>query len=268
MSIIDQLVLSTIRMECTLIDNSICTGTGYFFNFNIGEAQVPCVVTNKHVIKNASSAKFIFTTSKDGKPQFGNTEKFVLDNFEKICIPHPEAEIDLAILPIAPLVSNVKNLHIVYLDKTLIPDPDLLNTLSTMEDIVMIGYPNGIWDEENNLPIIRRGITATHPKLEYNGLPQFVIDAACFPGSSGSPVFLANIGSYAQEGGIALGTRIKLLGTLYAGPQYSANGEIVTTPIPTNNRVVSKTHLMMHLGYVIQSSKLNGFESTLRELIK
>ncbi len=44
----------------------------------------------------------------------------------------------------------------------------------------MIGYPNGIWDEANNMPIIRRGITATHPNFNYNGKPEFMIDAACF----------------------------------------------------------------------------------------
>lgn len=52
----------------------------------------------------------------------------------------------------------------------------------------MVGYPDGIWDEFNNQPIVRRGITATHPKNDFNGKGEFLIDAVCFPGSSGSPV--------------------------------------------------------------------------------
>jgi len=57
----------------------------------------------------------------------------------------------------------------------------------------MIGYPNGLWDHVNNLPLIRRGITASHPGVDYqiegqNGPGVTVIDMACFPDSSGSPV--------------------------------------------------------------------------------
>lgn len=33
-----------------------------------------------------------------------------------------------------------------------------------MEDVVMIGYPIGLSDTYNHKPIIRRGITASHPK--------------------------------------------------------------------------------------------------------
>jgi len=72
----------------------------------------------------------------------------------------------------------------------------------------MVGYPVGIWDSANNMPVIRRGITATHPGKDYEGKSEFMIDAACFPGSSGSPVFLFNLGSYPQKaGGIVIGTR-------------------------------------------------------------
>lgn len=79
----------------------------------------------------------------------------------------------------------------------------------------MIGYPNGIWDSVNNMPIIRKGITATHPRLNYNGRKKFMIDAACFHGSSGSPVLLFNTGTYAtKDGNTTIGTRIMLLGIL------------------------------------------------------
>lgn len=69
----------------------------------------------------------------------------------------------------------------------------------------MIGYPNGLWDSQNNLPIIRRGITATSVKKDYNGKKEFLIDAAVFPGSSGSPVFIFNEGSYSVPGGFSNG---------------------------------------------------------------
>ena len=49
-------------------------------------------------------------------------------------------------------------------------------------------------DEVNNKPVVRKGITATDIRLDYNGRKEFLIDAACFHGSSGSPVFLRKMG--------------------------------------------------------------------------
>lgn len=62
------------------------------------------------------------------------------------------------------------------------------STLDSIEDIIMVGYPCGIWDKVNNRPIIRKGITATDPKVDYMNSQMFLIDCACIQGSSGSPV--------------------------------------------------------------------------------
>ena len=40
----------------------------------------------------------------------------------------------------------------------------------------MIGYPNGLWDKVNGLPFFKRGMTATHPYINYNGREEFVMD--------------------------------------------------------------------------------------------
>jgi hypothetical protein len=132
----------------------------------------------------------------------------------------------------------------------------------------MIGYPNGIWDSANNGSIARRGIIATIPEDDYLGKKQFVIDMACFPGSSGSPVYLANFGSYAdRKGNLNMGTRIKLLGVLYAGPQHTASGEIVLTPVPTQNKPMSFTSMPNNLGYVIKATELDAIESIAETLL-
>ncbi|MFR6298982.1 MAG: hypothetical protein ACLUML_07155 [Acutalibacteraceae bacterium] len=55
------------------------------------------------------------------------------------------------------------------LETDLIPTESKINELSAIEDIVMIGYPIGISDQYNHKPVIRRGITATHPKRIIKG---------------------------------------------------------------------------------------------------
>lgn len=271
---IEQLIHSTVRIECDLGGGAISTGTGYFYVFFEDQEQnVPCIVTNKHVVQGAIKGVINLTVANDGKPQLGNFKSFTIENFESQCIFHDDVNIDLVIFPIAPLLRQAKeakeSFHYIPLAKPTIASDDLLNSLSSMEDIVMIGYPNGIWDSTHNLPIIRRGITATHPRLRYNGKPEFVIDAACFPGSSGSPVFLANLGSYMDaSGALCTGSRIALLGTLYAGPIKKATGEIEIINVPTDTKAISKTDIMINLGYVIQASKLLDFEPKLRGLLE
>src|ERR1700736_1715142 len=100
----------------------------------------------------------------------------------------------------------------------------------------MVGYPNGLWDEANNYPLIRRGITASHPAVDFQikGVATTVIDAACFPGSSGSPVILHNTGTYSdKKGNTVIGSRTMLLGVLFSGPTIQADGKIVVRDIPT-----------------------------------
>lgn len=271
---IEKLIHSTIRIECET-PNGLSSGSGYYFAFLCKDDgfHVPCIVTNKHVIRGATRGRFFLSLQKeDGIPDLGHHFPVIFDNFESMWVGHPDDDVDLAIFPLAPIFTHCQNegkkLHYVMLDKHIIPDQKLLNTLPTMEDIIMIGYPNGIWDEKHNLPIIRKGISATHPKLSYNGKPEFMIDAACFPGSSGSPVFLANIGSFLNEtGALCAGSRIALLGTLYAGPQHTATGEVKVINVPTATKPISVSSIPNNLGLVIHSRKLNDFEPILEQMV-
>ena len=75
-----------------------------------------------------------------------------------------------------------------------------------------------------------------------------------------------NLGGYQTRKGHILGqSRVKLLGTLYAGPQYNAKGEIKVETIPTENIPVSLTAIPNNLGNVIKARALKGFESILKQ---
>lgn len=269
---IELLIHSTIRIECQTEDGP-SSGTGFVFAFlPKGNENIPCVVTNKHVVSGASKGKFHLTLKdKNGEPDLGKHVEINLDNFEKMWISHPDPNIDLVVIPIAQVFNNASskgiNFYYVQLMRENIADSKLLSSISTMEEIIMIGYPNGIWDAKHNLPVIRRGITATHPKLALNGNPEFMIDAACFPGSSGSPVFLANIGSFVNDqGALCAGNRIALLGVLYAGPQHITTGEIKIVEVPTAEKPVSISGIPNNLGLVIHASKVLDFEPILEKL--
>lgn len=267
----ETLTHTTVRLECLLEGNRQSTGTGFFFSFKVDDqTSVPVIITNKHVIEGSKVGTFVLTKSNDqGEPILGQTEKVVLHNFESLWIKHPDENVDLAVFPMAPIYNQAEAKGVKFYAPAIVedflPTPEKLADLSGLENITMIGYPNGIWDEINNLPIVRRGITATNPKNDYNGLPIFVIDCACFPGSSGSPVFIFDQGGYLNAKGVLnIGSgRLILLGVLFAGPQHVAAGEIQTIEMPMAHVPISLSKIPNNLGFVVKAQKITDFRKLL-----
>lgn len=268
LSLSEKLTYSTIRIECFDVKGNMSTGTGYFFNFKVNKdtgEHIPTIITNKHVIKNAFCGKLIFCTSKDGEPLNNKHHTINITDFEKAWIHHNFTDVDLCVMPIAQLLEDTKakDIELFYISLGIenLPKKEDLEDLTALEELIMIGYPNGIWDSYNNKPIIIKGITATHPALDYNNKKEFVIDMACFPGSSGSPVFLLSEGSYTSKksGSLMIGSsKFFLLGTLYAGPQHNVIGQIVSVPIST--KPITFLTIPNNLGFVIKHDRILELE--------
>jgi hypothetical protein len=120
----------------------------------------------------------------------------------------------------------------------------------------MIGYPQGIYDVANNAAVARRGISASPLRNRYEGRDEFLVDMAVFHGSSGSPVMIADEGSYATKTGIAFGTRFFLVGILYGGHSATTQGQIVMSPAPTALIPVPEVRQMIHLGACVRSTRI------------
>ena len=264
---------STVRIACNGKDGSQSIGTGFTYGIleNENNQGLPAIITNKHVIEGATEGHFFLTVDDGlGNPNFGKYVSVTLKNFSEIWLPHPNPEVDLAACMVGGLFNQMEaegcQVFARCLTKRLIPTPQQLTELSAIEDIVMIGYPSGIWDKSNNIPLVRRGITSTPPYLDYEGRKEFMIDAACFPGSSGSPVFILNQAFYSDRMGTIVPTnRVLLLGILYAGPQYTAEGHIVIVDAPTVQRPVSLSSVPMNLGLCLKAERLLDFEKVVLE---
>jgi hypothetical protein len=277
LGIVEQLTHSTVRIECTLANGSSSCGTGFFMHFlKNGDMSFPVIVTNKHVIAGAKVGYIHLTFADEkGGPNLGSYQRCTLNDFEQQWVLHPDPNVDLAVLPIFHVLEGIrestgKSCFFIGLDAKLIATSAQREAFSAMEDVVMIGYPNGIWDKKHNLPVIRKGITATHVKTKWNGKDEFLTDIASFPGSSGSPVFLVNMGSYIDNQGIThIGqSRIHLLGVHYAGAQHQADGTIEIVTVPTDTRPVPVTLIPNNIGVVINSQRILDFEPILAALLK
>jgi hypothetical protein len=272
MTIAQQLLHSTIRIECADAKGNGSSGTGFNFAFQLGNVVVPAIITNRHVFHNAESIAFHYTMADADGHSTGKHERITIPNFAKVWIGHPDASVDLAILPMQPVFNYMKgegkNFFYVNITQDIIVSPEGLASLDVIEDVTMIGYPNGLWDDVNNLPIVRRGITATSAGKEYRGRREFLIDAACFPGSSGSPVFIYNSGSFSGAGGgLTIGTRLMLIGVLFAGHIHTAVGEIKVVPIPTATGPVPVSQIPNNLGICIHASRILDFIPVLEKIV-
>ncbi len=264
----EQMLYSTVKITTLSDDGTVETGTGFFFDFVIeGSKFIPTIVTNKHVMEGADRIKIVFHIAEQGRPS-GQFVTYDIGVTSGSVFNHPDPNVDLCAIPIANILleSNTNNKPIfakaIRLD--VIPPDEDWQYFDVIEDVTMIGYPRGISDETNNLPVVRRGITATSLGKPYNGKQEFMVDMACFPGSSGSPVFLYNSGMYIdrRNNSIIAGERLYFVGVLHAGPTIGNDGQIVLAQQP---KIYVPT--MMHLGYVIRSTQLRVLDAEIRRLL-
>jgi hypothetical protein len=241
----------------------IKAGTAFFFHFTAKDDKVvPVLVTNKHVVEGCTSAGIVVhTIATSGKKPMGNQPIQFSARLGAEWIPHSDDKIDLCAYPVGPLFNSM-NPGPFYraLDKSIIPSQTDLESLDAVEDLLMAGYPNGLWDEVNNYHLIRRGITSSHPGVDFmvNGVATTVADIAVFPGSSGSPVFVFNKSGYADKRGtLSIGAaRVMFIGVLYSGPVIQNDGTIVIRNIPTAQEPIPRITTPMNLGYVMKAREL------------
>jgi len=68
--------------------------------------HVPVVITNKHVIEGALRGRLIFTkSSMDNQPLDTRHFPITLNNFESFWRKHPDPNVDLCAMPIAPFIN-------------------------------------------------------------------------------------------------------------------------------------------------------------------
>lgn len=263
-TIVEELLYSVKRVEATLQDGSLSVGTGYLCRIPHGENQaIIFCVTNKHVTQGAKSIRLLMHTATIGKPGPDGGQAFI-ELSGAIFAPHPDDSVDLCALAIAPAVTewekinSGKALFYRVLDEENLYTQTQLDGLDALEPVLMIGCPNGLWDERNGFPLIRRGVTASHPAVDFNGASEFALDIGVYSGSSGSPVFLFESGLIKQnksENAFSPGLRFGLIGTLWGGPRINEKGQVQIDSVPTSKQMTAEVGVRMHIGYAVKSTK-------------
>lgn len=262
----EKMLFNTVRIEAVQVDGGpLGQGTGFFFHYNFGTNRlVHVIVTNKHVVKGAAYIDtFVHTRTQDGSfSEHAMPIRLPLAH----CIHHPRDEVDVCIIPCGSLFGGDHRIQSMQLTEDNIPSEAILEGLTAMEDTVMIGYPNGLYDTVHNLPILRRGTTASHPSMDFDGGPVGILDLACFPGSSGSPVVILNEGTFVhKERGVLSGSRLYFLGIAFGMAVYRADGTIEKREIPATLVRTPVTGIPIHITYYVKSRMLKDFRPIIEE---
>lgn len=277
LSVTEQLMYTTTRVECIHKDGVQSQATAFFCKLYIDKDRYyDVLVSNRHVFADLCEITFHITVaSSDGNPttEYINYRLNVNDSHH--IIYHPDPNVDLAIILIRNVLIDAyektkKKLFYKSLSDAQIAD--LSNEkFDALEEILMVGYPVGIWDDVNNRPIFRRGITATDPKVDYLGKPMFLIDCACAQGSSGSPIFSVRKGYMVDKHGRSLfkhGETVELMGIQSAMPEIKQFAELAVVNVPTAQKAVASVRIPLNLGYIVKATKLKDFIPILQERYK
>ncbi len=259
-SILENFYYTTVRIVSRDKHGNQNVGTGFYCNLpkkDDPNITYPYIVTCKHVIENAIEGRIFVHKEKNGSASLGDFLNIEIVDFAKQWIKNENY--DIAIFPIADMLKQYqkldKKIFCRFIDANTTPYNQNIDKIDAVEDVLFIGYPNDIYDTKNLLPIVRKGITATPISLDFEGEPKFLIDASIFPGSSGSPVVICNIGSFLDKGGhLSAGNRVYFLGLVCSVYFSTQENEIIERVIPTNKKLSVSTTQMIDLGVVYKSS--------------
>ena len=214
-----QLLYTTVPIWTELSTGGLMSATAFIYNIpipNKPDQSLPILITNYHVVENATRGLIEMILQKDGQPNPERRSRVELSG--SLLSQFTDKELDIALIPLGGILNQLGNSgNLVFfrsIAPDLVPNQEILSELAAMEEIVFIGYPSGLRDEKHSYPLIRRGITSTPVWNNFQGKQTFLIDAGVFPGSSGSPVFIFNQGAYATKTGLAIGNRLLFLGVI------------------------------------------------------
>lgn len=267
----EQLFYSTVYIE-TESDAGAGTGTGFFIEYDTTGGKHSVLVTNRHVFEGAHTAHFRTVVADSHDNPTDRAFRVTVTDFNEgsVWVGHPDRNVDVAVLPFGGIRAQMIQNERPPFTRGFAPDMLLTNKqaadFDAIEDVLFIGYPNGLYDTASWLPVARSGKTATPVWNDYKGWPAFLIDASVFPGSSGSPVVLHDRGPYIdRQGNMNVGrSRFHLIGVVAAVHTREVRGEIVFT----RARPIPRFEDMIDLGIVFKASAIQECVNKLMKELK
>ena len=239
-------------VNCSWPDGS-SSGSGFFYkvleNTDPDKAKKPgyvrldqlYLVTNRHVLVNDHNQLATSVTFHHRKVTAQGYEWIPItlsgQDLYKRCKFHEIDEVDVALVEVVDLLLDVlsgsEGKQLMAFDSIgegQIPGENTF-PVEVGDDVLVVGYPRGFYDEHSKFPIVKSGIIASRWGFPFSGKRHFLVDAKLFPGSSGSLVISkpTNVGS--MDGKIFYtrsGKKEFLFLGIFSGEYYQRNNPIET----------------------------------------
>jgi len=186
---INQIVTTVAYIQQIRNESVIGSATGFFYSNN----DKLFFVTNRHVVLNEQSDtipdKLRLFLHQDAKNLLNNIEYDVplySSSGETLWKNHPSNQlVDIAILELDSYSIQTQFIIKAWSPSLFLPSNYVLDP---GEDVFIMGYPRGFFDNQYNLPVFRNAMIASPYGVPFRGNPCFLTDANLHPGTSGSPV--------------------------------------------------------------------------------
>ncbi|SOD19114.1 S1 family peptidase [Nitrosomonas ureae] len=249
------------------------TGTGFFYQATHPTTNMAkvLIVTNKHVVKGADVVHFVLSSAPavaalDGQHQpLGRKDQTIVWPLAGNLLSHPDPDIDLCgidvTIPAGMLIQAGSQLRSMFINSSWLPQEADKVGIRDIEQVLVVGYPKGLWDDHNNMPIARTGTTATHPLAHYQGKKNFLVDVAAFSGSSGSPVFSYETPMYrTRDGSYTPGTKVQFVGIVWGVIEASTSGELKVVEIPSALTSVPVLNTSLNLAIALHAEIIKDLD--------
>lgn len=171
------------------------TGTAFFVKYlDNNNVENYMLVSNRHIFYGNKNFEFSIPVI-DKK-----TNCHILITCSMKIEPYCDTQYDIAAIGINDVFKSFdpnKYCHnIIFIGKEDMLDNEMIEKSSTIESVLMLGYPHALIGDSQLCPIVKSGITATPLTRNYNGKKDFLTDILSYEGSSGSPIFVSRDSCY------------------------------------------------------------------------
>ncbi len=165
-----------------------CSATGFFYE----QDDKLYFITNQHVVIDEEKCFVPDEIILNLHKKIGNSVGFPIKLYDSsrkpLWLEHPTYHNDVDVVAIPVDKNRMTEFHIESFSKDFCLPRN--RYVSIGDDLLVVGYPLGIYDSAHNTPIIRSAIMASVYPLPFKGKCCFLIDSCLHNGTSGSPVLL------------------------------------------------------------------------------
>ena len=229
------LIQVTVQVEQPLGDGTRTVGTGFLISDPTPDGRPRTIlVTANHVFRKMPGAIATIgfrVENADGSWRYTPTPLKIRDGDKELWIHHPDRDVAAIAIDAPPEFA-----------KAAIPQSWLGNddsfakySLGPGDEMLALGFPEGLSANPAGFPILRSGRVASYPLSPSTAFPTFLLDFSVFPGNSGGPVYVKNTANRAPSTG-APGFIAGIL-----TQQVELNSQNLSIGIVTDARVVRET---------------------------